>query len=100
MGNHNAARGHPIRVVEQRTGLTAATLRAWERRYGVVEPTRSDGGHRLYSDDDVYRLRALVRAVEGGRSIGQVAALTTDEVERLIQEDREERLPAPTVTQD
>ena len=89
----NGSNGHPIRVVAQRTGLTTATLRAWERRYHVVDPTRSEGGHRLYSDEDIRRLRALIRAVEGGRSIGQVASLETEEVERLIREDRKERAP-------
>ena len=98
MRTQNGTTGHPIRVVAQRTGLTPATLRAWERRYDVVVPTRSEGGHRLYSDEDVRRLRALVRAVEGGRSIGQVAGLATEEVERLILEDREERVPETATT--
>ncbi|MBR43506.1 MAG: hypothetical protein CME18_03760 [Gemmatimonadetes bacterium] len=38
---------HPIRVVAQRTGLSTPVLRAWERRYGVVTPNRSNGGQRL-----------------------------------------------------
>jgi len=97
MPEQNGATGHPIRVVAQRTGLTAATLRAWERRYDIVVPTRSGGGHRLYSDEDIRRLRALVRAVEGGRSIGQLAGLTTDEVERLVEEDYQERAPEPSI---
>ncbi len=96
MAEHDGDMGHPIRVVAQRTGLTPATLRAWERRYDVVVPTRSGGGHRLYSDEDIRRLRALVRAVEGGRSIGQLASLDTNEVERLVQEDHQERAPEPS----
>ena len=87
MTNPDEGHAHPIRVVAQRTGLTTATLRAWERRYGVVAPTRSEGGQRLYSDADVHRLRVLARAVDGGRSISQVAPLGTGEVERLINED-------------
>ena len=50
---------HPIQVVAKRTGLTADVLRVWEKRYAVVEPGRSDGGHRLYSDLDVERLKDL-----------------------------------------
>jgi DNA-binding transcriptional MerR regulator len=90
---------HPIRVVAQRTGLTPAALRAWERRYGVVEPIRSEGGHRLYRERDVKRLIALRRAVDGGRSIGQIAELSTDELERLIAEDHEyaQRWPSRTI---
>ena len=38
---------HPIQVVARRTGLTVDVLRVWEKRYGVVEPGRSSGGHRL-----------------------------------------------------
>ena len=82
---------HPIRVVARRTGLTPAVLRAWEKRYSVVEPSRTEGGQRLYSDDDVLRLALLHRAVEEGRSISQVAPLTTDELQELVHEDEVER---------
>lgn len=34
-------------------GINATTLRAWQRRYGLLKPLRTDGGHRQYSDDDV-----------------------------------------------
>ncbi|EMJ5853212.1 TPA: MerR family transcriptional regulator, partial [Klebsiella aerogenes] len=34
-------------------GINATTLRAWQRRYGLLKPERTDGGHRLYNDDDV-----------------------------------------------
>jgi DNA-binding transcriptional MerR regulator/methylmalonyl-CoA mutase cobalamin-binding subunit len=82
---------HPIRVVARRTGLSPALLRAWEKRYGVVEPSRTEGGQRLYTDDDVLRLSLLNRAVEEGRSISQVAGLGTDELEGLVREDAVER---------
>lgn len=78
---------HPIRVVADRTGLTFETLRAWERRYAVVAPGRTDGGQRLYSDVDVERLRLLRRATQGGRSISQVAALDGEELAALVRED-------------
>lgn len=80
---------HPIRVVVQRTGLSAPVLRAWERRYGAVEPSRSDGGQRLYSDADVRRLQLLATAVDGGRTIGLIAELDEEELQKLIDEDRE-----------
>lgn len=79
---------HPIRVVAQRTGLSTPVLRAWERRYGAVVPTRSEGGQRLYSDADVRRLQLLATAVDGGRSIGLIADLDLPELEALIDEDR------------
>lgn len=80
---------HPIRVVAQRTGLSTPVLRAWERRYGVVSPSRSDGGQRLYSDADIRRLQLLATAVDGGRSIGLIADLELPQLEALIDEDRE-----------
>ncbi len=82
---------HPIRVVATRTGVTPTTLRAWERRYGVVEPRRSDGGQRLYSDDDVRRLVLLRRLTDQGRAISQVAELADEELEALDAEDRAAR---------
>ena len=79
---------HPIRVVAQRTGLTPATIRAWERRYSAVEPVRSEGGQRLYSDRDLERLGVLRELTEGGRTISLVAGLSDEEAGALLQEDR------------
>jgi len=78
---------HAIRVVARRTGLTAATIRAWERRYGAVTPSRSDGGQRLYTDRDLVRLDTLRRLTEAGRSISAVAALSPAEASALLSED-------------
>ena len=44
---------YTIKTVVQETGIAPATLRAWERRYGVLSPGRSDGGYRLYSERDI-----------------------------------------------
>ena len=82
---------HPIRVVSTRTGLTPSALRAWERRYGVVEPARSEGGQRLYTDADIERLALLKRVTDAGRSIGDVSELPPEEVRRLAREDEEAR---------
>jgi len=78
---------HPIRVVARRTGLTPAVLRAWEKRYGAVVPSRTEGGQRFYSDEDVLRLSLLHRVVEEGRSISQVASTATEELLALAKED-------------
>lgn len=87
---------HPIGVVTARTGLSRHVLRAWENRYGVVEPERSEGGHRLYSDAEVRRLQLLHDLTEGGRRIGQIAGLSTDELEALHAEDRREAVGVPS----
>ena len=87
---------HPLRVVVHRTGLSADLLRAWERRYGAVTPTRTAGGQRLYSDRDIERLRLLHRATVGGRAISQVAALPLAELEALVRDDEAAQLlPRP-----
>jgi methanogenic corrinoid protein MtbC1 len=61
-------------------------LRAWERRYSVVTPVRSEGRQRLYSDTDVERLRLLRRLTRQGHGIGHLAKLPLDELERIARE--------------
>jgi methanogenic corrinoid protein MtbC1 len=78
---------HPIAVASERTGLSQDLLRIWERRYQAVEPTRGPGGHRTYSDADIARLRLLHAVTSAGRSIGQVARLSTSELTRMVEED-------------
>ena len=77
---------YPVRLVALRTGLTPHVLRAWERRYHVVAPTRSDGGQRLYSDLDIERLRRLRRLTERGHAIGRIAGLSLDELRQLDEQ--------------
>lgn len=74
---------YPIRAVSKLTGISVDTLRAWERRYAVVEPERDERG-RLYSEADVERLKLLRQLVEQGHAIGRVAALTSEELRALL----------------
>lgn len=85
---------HPIAVVAERTGLSRDVLRVWERRYAAVEPMRTPGGRRLYSNEHIDRFRLLAAATKHGRNISLVAGLSTDALERLVAEDDAER-PAP-----
>src|SRR5512135_2457059 len=64
-----------MKTVVQQTGITPTTLRAWERRYGILQPDRSDGGYRLYSEQDIALLRWLKSQVEAGVNIGRAVAL-------------------------
>jgi DNA-binding transcriptional MerR regulator len=73
---------YPIRAVSKLTGISVDTLRAWERRYAVVEPERDERG-RLYGEADVERLKLLRQLVEQGHAIGRVAALTSEELRAL-----------------
>lgn len=83
--------GHPIQVVARRTGLSVDVIRAWEKRYRVVTPTRSSTGRRVYSDADIERLQLLARATLSGHTIGQVAGLDAAPLAALLDElDRAE----------
>ncbi len=82
---------HPIGVAAERTGLTPDVLRVWERRYGAVSPRRSGGRQRLYSDQDIERLRLLRLATLPGRGISQVVKLSTEELAALVEEDTSAR---------
>ena len=78
---------HPIQIVSRRTGLSADVIRAWERRYKAVKPSRSSNGRRLYSDNDVKKLMLLQRIISGGRRIGDIAKLNVKNLEDLIESD-------------
>lgn len=70
----------PIRTVSQLTGVNPVTLRAWERRYGLIQPQRTPKGHRLYSHEDIDLIRRVLGLLDRGMSIGQVRlALDTDD---------------------
>lgn len=77
---------YSIKAVSQATGLTVETLRAWERRYGVVEPQRDGTGRRVYTPEDVIRLRRLREATDRGHPIGRLAQLSDDELTGLLNE--------------
>lgn len=65
----------PIREVSRLTGVNAVTLRAWERRYGLVQPTRTDSGHRLYSLADIDDIRRILGWLERGVAVSKVASI-------------------------
>jgi MerR family transcriptional regulator, light-induced transcriptional regulator len=75
---------YPIRAAARLTGVSVDTLRAWERRYEAVTPTRSRRG-RLYSEADVARLQHLGALVRRGHAIGTIANLSDDELARLLE---------------
>jgi methanogenic corrinoid protein MtbC1 len=56
---------YTIKQAAARTGLNVPTIRAWERRYGVVSPTRTAAGYRLYDDAAIARLQAMRRLIDG-----------------------------------
>jgi DNA-binding transcriptional MerR regulator len=66
---------YPIRDVARLTGINPVTLRAWERRYGLIEPKRTESGHRLYSVSDIESIRLIMGWLERGVAVSKVAQL-------------------------
>lgn len=65
----------PIRTLSALTGVRSVTLRAWERRYGLLKPARTKKGHRLYSQQDVGLIKKILIYLEQGIAISQVKSL-------------------------
>lgn len=63
---------YPIRTVATLTGVNPITLRAWERRYGLVKPTRTASGHRVYTRADIDTVHRILSLMENGIAIGHV----------------------------
>jgi DNA-binding transcriptional MerR regulator/methylmalonyl-CoA mutase cobalamin-binding subunit len=79
---------YTISFVSQHSGLSAALIRIWEKRYQAVNPVRSASNRRLYSEADVLRLQLLKKAVDSGHRISQVANLPSEELLRLINANK------------
>jgi DNA-binding transcriptional MerR regulator len=73
--------GLPISVVANQLGVDPATLRAWHRRYGLGASTRSPGGHRRYTRQDVHRLREMRELVAAGVTPAEAARVVLAEAE-------------------
>ncbi|MGD9851768.1 MAG: MerR family transcriptional regulator [Nitrospirales bacterium] len=69
------------------TGLSTHVIRAWEKRHGLVQPTRGANRYRLYNDEDVRLFRYLKSQVDQGVSIGQLAEIGR---ERLLEEAQQD----------
>jgi DNA-binding transcriptional MerR regulator len=77
---------HTIRVVAQITAIPVGTLRMWERRYGFPRPVRTaEGNRRLYSDEDVARLRSIAEALHRGYRVGDVIHKPRAEIDALVR---------------
>jgi DNA-binding transcriptional MerR regulator len=81
----NASVGYPIGVVSRLTGVRPTTLRIWERRYGLVRPSRSEGKSRLYSEDDLRRLTLVKALVDAGHQISLLAPMTIEELRHRLE---------------
>ncbi len=78
----------PIKVVSQMTGLSVHVIRAWEKRYNIVEPDRTDTNRRLYSEEDIEKLRILNDVSHLGHNIGSLANLSLTELKNILSREK------------
>ena len=62
---------YPIRAISELTGVPTTTLRAWERRYGLLKPSRTAKGHRLYSGEDIDLIKEIVKLLKSNHTISE-----------------------------
>lgn len=86
-----------IAAVERDTGLSKDTLRVWERRYGFPNPERDHFGERIYSIDQVDRLRAIRRLMDIGYRPGKIIGLSLEDLQALAESVSQ---PAPIASED
>jgi len=72
-----------IQAVARATRVSAHALRVWERRYQTLSSHRSPAGYRLYTDEDVARIRTIKELLDQGHPVGEVATLSMTDLERL-----------------
>ncbi len=88
---------YTIKEASARTGVGAPLIRAWERRYGVIAPTRTPGGYRLYDDTSIRTLLTMRALVDGGWTASEAArAIRAGEVELVGAADGPAAPAAPT----
>jgi len=82
----------PIRTVSELTGVNSITLRAWENRYGLIEPVRKASGHRLYTQEHIDLINRVVGLLDRGMRIGQVKAeiVSGSESQSTIGEEKQD----------
>lgn len=77
-----------VSAVAEKTGLTAATIRGWERRYGVPKPSRSGNNYRLYEETDIAELESMKGHVERGVAPAEAAELVSAEKKTRQKKER------------
>ena len=94
----NPASQHRIGAVSALSGVPVSTLRVWETRHSAFAPAKSEGRHRLYSDEDVLRASLIKQLTEAGHSISTLAQRSVTELNDLLGQQRiahRQQRPAP-----
>lgn len=87
-----------IKHISEHSGVKTATLRMWEKRYGLFSPTRSEGGHRLYNAADLHLAYLLGKLTHQGHNISNLSQLKLKELEKLDKSSTNENIHKPVQT--
>jgi DNA-binding transcriptional MerR regulator/methylmalonyl-CoA mutase cobalamin-binding subunit len=83
---------YPIKAISNLTGLSIHVIRAWEKRYNVVVPERTETNRRVYSSEDVEKLKLLHLALEKGYSIGTIANYSIENLKSIVGNDYQDKV--------
>ncbi len=87
-----------IKTISTACGVLPQTIRTWEKRYKAFSPQRSEGGQRLYSEEDLNRAKLIVTLIEKGQTISNLAKLSLEELKQQIKVTLPENTDAATNT--
>lgn len=85
---------YTMKVVEHKTGLTHHTIRVWERRYGAIEPMRTDSNRRMYTDEDIAKLQLLKMLTDIGHPIRNIANMSIEDLSQMMITEQNSLPPA------
>ena len=77
---------YSIKDLERLTGIKAHTIRIWEKRYAIVDPSRTDSNIRWYNDEDLKKLLNVSILNRHGYKISRIAGLTPQQINQKIME--------------
>lgn len=93
-------KSYNIKKTCQITGLNPNTLRTWERRYNIFEPVRSDTGRRLYSEDDIEKIKYVAQLVFEGHAISNLGGLNLEQLKQMILVTPQDKAPPEKIGTD
>ena len=79
---------YSISFISNACGVKPHTIRTWEKRYNAFSPDRTDGGQRIYSEDDLTKGRLIVSLLEQGYSISRLAGKSLQDLRTLIFDEK------------
>ena len=79
---------YSISFISNACGIRPHTIRTWEKRYKVFSPARTDGGQRIYSENDLNKGRLIVSLIEQGHSISRLAGKSLHDLRALVFDEK------------